>query len=34
MREALPFDYIESTAEKVRPVLKRFVETLIGWKPA
>jgi formiminoglutamase len=33
MREALPFDYIEAQAEKVRPVLQRFVETLIGWKP-
>jgi len=33
MREALPFDYIEAQAEKVRPVLRRFVETLIGWKP-
>jgi N-formylglutamate deformylase len=34
MREALPFDYLESQAEKVRPVLRHFVETLIGWKPA
>jgi len=33
MREALPFDYIGAQAENVRPVLKRFVETLIGWKP-
>jgi formiminoglutamase len=33
MREALPFDFIEPQADKVRPVLKRFVETLIGWKP-
>ena len=33
MREALPFDYIEAEAEKVRPVLRKFVETLIGWRP-
>jgi formiminoglutamase len=33
MREALPFDYIEAEAEKVRPILRRFVETLIRWKP-
>jgi N-formylglutamate deformylase len=34
MREALPFDYIEAEAEKVRPVLKRFVETLISFTPS
>jgi N-formylglutamate amidohydrolase len=34
MREELPFDYSEAQAEKVRPVLRRFVQTLIGWKPA
>lgn len=33
MREDLPFDYIEAEAEKVRPVLRKFVETLIGWRP-
>ena len=33
MREALPFDYIEAQAMKVQPILKRFVETLIGWRP-
>jgi formiminoglutamase len=33
MREAIPFDYIEAQAVKVQPILKRFVETLIGWRP-
>jgi formiminoglutamase len=34
MREAAPYDYITDTASLVRPVLRRFVETLIGWEPA
>ena len=33
MHEALPFDYIEGQAAKVRPILKRFVETLLQWSP-
>jgi N-formylglutamate deformylase len=33
MREELPFDYIDIKAEVVRPVLRRFVETLMGWRP-
>jgi formiminoglutamase len=33
MREAIPFDYIEAQAVKVQPILKRFVETLVGWRP-
>ena len=32
MRETLPFDYIEAQADKVRPVLRKFVEALIAWK--
>jgi formiminoglutamase len=33
MREAAPYDYREERAETVRPVLRNFVETLIGWRP-
>jgi formiminoglutamase len=33
MHETAPFDYLEAEAAKVRPILKRFVETLIGWRP-
>jgi formiminoglutamase len=33
MQEALPFDYIEAQARKVQPILKRFVEVLIDFKP-
>ena len=31
MREIAPYDYIEERAEGVRPVLRRFVETMIEW---
>ncbi|MET1026952.1 MAG: N-formylglutamate amidohydrolase, partial [Dongiaceae bacterium] len=34
MREAIPFDYRPETAEKVRPILRRFVQTLIDFRPA
>ncbi|TDQ80560.1 formiminoglutamase [Dongia mobilis] len=33
MREAPPFDYLPEVAARVRPVLKRFVEILAGWRP-
>jgi formiminoglutamase len=33
MRETIPFDYIEGQAVKVQPILKRFVETLVNWRP-
>jgi formiminoglutamase len=33
MQEALPFDYIEAQAVKVQPILRRFVQTLIDFKP-
>jgi len=31
MREQAPFDYLPEDAEKVRPVLRDFVETMLGW---
>jgi len=31
MRESAPYDYIEERAEEARPVLRRFVETMIEW---
>jgi formiminoglutamase len=31
MRERAPYDYLPETAEKVRPVLRRFVETMLAW---
>jgi len=34
MRESTPYDYIEERAEEVRPVLRRFVETMIEWGSA
>lgn len=34
MEEALPFDYIETEAQKVQPVLQRFVQTLIDFRPS
>lgn len=33
MREAAPFDYLPETADKVRPVLKRFVQQLLDFRP-
>lgn len=33
MREAAPFDYQPEPAEKVRPILRRFVQTLIDFRP-
>jgi formiminoglutamase len=33
MREAAPFDYLPTTADKVRPILQRFVQTLIDFRP-
>jgi len=33
MREAAPFDYQPAIADKVRPVLRRFVQTLIDFRP-
>jgi formiminoglutamase len=33
MQEALPFDYIETQAVKVQPILQRFVQALIDFKP-
>jgi formiminoglutamase len=33
MREEAPFDYLERRAGQVRPILMRFVETLVGWRP-
>lgn len=33
MREAAPFDYLEAEAAKVRPILKRCVETLLAYRP-
>ncbi len=34
MQEALPFDYVEAQAVKVQPILKKFVEALIAFKPS
>jgi formiminoglutamase len=31
MREAHPFDYVDARADEVRPVLRRFVETMLDW---
>ena len=31
MREKAPYDYLPGEAEKVRPVLKRFVEAMLAW---
>jgi formiminoglutamase len=33
MQEALPFEYLESEAVKVQPILKRFVQALAAFKP-
>ena len=33
MNEDPPFDYRPPIAEKVRPILRRFVEAMIEWKP-
>lgn len=33
MRESAPFDYLPETADKVRPVLKRFVQHLLDFRP-
>ena len=32
MREAPPYDYLPARADEVRPVLRRFVETMRDWK--
>jgi N-formylglutamate deformylase len=34
MREEPPFDYQAGLAARVQPVLARFVETMISWRPA
>jgi formiminoglutamase len=34
MRESPPYDYLPEKAEQVRPVLRRFVETLLAFRPA
>jgi len=34
MRETPPFDYLPETADKVRPILRRFVQTLVDFRPA
>ena len=31
MNESAPYDYVATRAEEVRPVLRRFVETMIAW---
>ncbi len=31
MREQAPYDYLPEVAEQVRPVLKRFVGTMVDW---
>jgi N-formylglutamate amidohydrolase len=31
MREGIPYDYLPERAEQVRPVLRRFVSTLLDW---
>jgi len=33
MREAAPFDYLPQVADRVRPVLRRFVQVLIDFHP-
>lgn len=33
MDESYPFDYLPQRAERVRAVLRRFVETLLAWTP-
>jgi len=33
MREAAPFDYLPQVADRVRPVLRRFVQALIDFHP-
>lgn len=33
MRESTPFDYLPAVADQVRPVLRRFVQTLIDFRP-
>jgi formiminoglutamase len=33
MREAAPFDYLPPVADQVRPVLRRFIQTLIDFRP-
>ena len=33
MREAAPFDYLPAVADRVRPVLRRFVQALIDFHP-
>lgn len=34
MREEPPFDYQPGLAARVQPVLARFVETMVNWRPA
>ncbi len=34
MREEPPFDYQAGLAARVQPVLARFVETMVNWRPA
>lgn len=34
MREQPPFDYLPGVAARVQPILARFVETLVSWRPA
>lgn len=33
MREAPPFDYLPEVADRVRPILRRFVQTLTDFRP-
>jgi len=33
MRESAPYDYLPERAEEVRPVLRRFIETMLGTDP-
>lgn len=33
MSEQAPYDYLPERAERVRPVLRRFVETMAEWRP-
>ena len=34
MREQAPYDYLPEEAEKVRPVLRRFVAAMLEWQPS
>jgi N-formylglutamate deformylase len=34
MRESAPYDYRPELADQVRPVLRRFVEAMLAWRPS